>query len=112
MSTDLSSTETKKTLSFSKKSNLLDTVMENNRKYLEEKKQKYGFDFASDTSTPSLIFIEPFVEKKEIENSKTPEEKNSWDHICFYDKKSLKKALKERLKNSFCFQKNPEIVLE
>ena len=79
---------------------LLDEVMKNNEKFLEEKRQKYNFDFASDCSPPNLIYIEPFSNNANAvkENFDSPEQLSNWDNISFYDKKSLKKYLKEKLK--------------
>ena len=103
-------TENKNTLSFSKKHTLRDIVKENNRKHVEEKKQKYGFDFASDNSTPNLIFIEPILKNEENKNYKTSEEKKlPCEKIFFYDRKFIKKAIKEKFNQSL--QKPTEFKL-
>ena len=53
----------------------------------EDKKQKYGFDFASDNSPPNLIFIEPTSKNEVNENCKTSEEQSSTcEKICFSNK--------------------------
>ena len=102
------STENTNNLTFSKKASLVSTIKEKNKKHLEEKNKKYGFDFASDNSPPNQIFDDPSLIKDFNENSKTPEdeEKSPFNNICFYHKKSLRKNLKEILK--FSFEKNTE----
>jgi hypothetical protein len=65
----------------------------------EDKKQKYGFDFASDNSPPNLIFIDPSLKNNAVKE--TPEEKSPLNNFFSYDINSLKKALREQHKNPF-----------
>jgi len=81
---------------------LLEFVKENNRKYLEEKKLKYGFDFSADESPATLIYCKPILKTEETKEYPKPPEVNFENmNFIFEDRKALKKMLREKYKESF-----------
>ncbi len=77
---------------------LIDFVYSNNKIYLDEKKQKYDFDFSSNDFPAKLIILQD-IERTEEEkiSQKCNFVENNMNHKVFFKKRNLIKILKERI---------------